>query len=257
MNDKNQNDDIDEATIVVSAHELDDATIVVSKKQLEAELAAAQANDLDDATIVVSKKQLEAELAAAEAESLDDATIVVSKKQLEAELVALETEVLDEATVVVSGKSLLEEATITTSGQIDESTTTAPNGGINSHGFGNTTNTFETLGEPAPLTRPITTVIPTVEEPDAEIVVETYVDPDEANEAKKTRRLVSESDELIERLSGNRGTSGASSNRLHEAAERLRAMEKPAKSQSKVALSAAIIGALAIGGLIAILFLKG
>ena len=58
MNDKN--DDIDEATIIVSKQELDDATIIVSKQPI------------DDATIIV-KKPISDDLTA----PLDEATLVV------------------------------------------------------------------------------------------------------------------------------------------------------------------------------------
>jgi hypothetical protein len=256
MNDKkNAGENLDEATVIVSAKDLDDATIVVSKKQLEAELAAAATSDLDDATIVVSKKQLEDELAAAEAQNLDDATIVVSKKQLEAELAAASALNIDEATTVVGGFNALEEATIVTSEVLNESTTTAPNGGVNSPRFGVTTNSFETI-DSAPSTRPITTIPSVADEPDAAIVVEDYVDPDIANREVKERKLKPETDEMHERLSGGGPAVRTAGNTIHEASERLRAMEKPVKSRSRVAIGVSILGALAIGILVAILILQ-
>ena len=241
MNDKNP-DNIDEATIIVSGNSIDDATVIVSKNAIDDATVIVSKNVVDDATIIVNKNVV------------DDATVIVSKKLIEEELSA-PVEDLDERTIVVGGLSSLEEATITTSGHLDESTTTAPTGHSANAGMPISTNSFETL---PPSTRPITTVTPIVEEEDAVLQIESYQDPDEVNAALKVTKVKPESDELVERLGVRRDAPTPSNNRMHEAAQRLKAMEKkPAKSQGKIAIAAAVIGAVAIGGLVAIVLLKG
>lgn len=225
MSDKN-NDELDDATILVSKADLDDATILVSKADLDDATILVSKADLDDATILVSKSDL------------DDATILVSKSEL------------DEATITVSGANGLEEATVTTGGFIEENTQTGDSFGNQpfTGTFTQGPNGFETTDGPLPSVPELKAA----EEVDAVLKVEEYVDPEKANQEFAIRRLRQENDEFQERVR-NLAASGNVGNPLGDAARLMKVNEKRKKMSGLTVVSLVVVGVLLIGLTVAIL----
>jgi hypothetical protein len=225
MSDKN-NDDLDDATILVSKSELDDATILVSKSDLDDATILVSKSDLDDATILVSKSDL------------DDATILVSKSEL------------DEATITVSGANGLEEATVTTGGFIEENTQTGDSFGNQpfTGTFTQGPNGFETTDGPIPSVPELKAA----EEVDAVLKVEDFVNPDEANKPFAIRKIEKESDDFQERVK-NKVATGNVGNPLGDAAKLMKVNEKRKKMGGLTVVSLVVVGVLLIGLTIAVL----
>lgn len=220
MNDK-QNDDLDDATIIVSKQELDEATTIVSK------------HVIDDSTIIVSKQHI------------DDSTVIVSKKVVD-DLTAP----LDEATIVFGGLSSVEEETITNSNPMEENTISSTRTGDTFHEF-----TFTGTGEPAPTPTKAIPIVEAIQEPDAELKVETFVNPDVANKKLKITKVeqseqltIPEYDDRIIRTA----PPAPKANSLNDAAKLMKKNERRAK-QGMTTVIAVIVGAALIGAVIAIL----
>ena len=237
MSDKN-NDELDDATILVSKSDLDDATILVSKTDLDDATIFVSKADLDDATILVSKADL------------DDATILVSKADLDDATILVSKSELDEATITVSGANGLEEATVTTGYFIEENTQAGD-------GFGNQPftgtftqgpNGFESTDSPLPSVPELKTQ----EEQDAVLKVEQYVDPEQANKQFAIRKIKQESDEFQERVK-NKVATGNIGNPLGDAAKLMKVNEKRKKMNGLTVVSLVVVGVLLIGLTVAIL----
>lgn len=225
MSDKNK-DELDDATILVSKADVDDATILVSKADLDDATILVSKADLDDSTILVSKSDL------------DDATILVSKSELE------------EATITVSGANGLEEATVTTGGFVEENTQTGD-------GFGNQPftatftegpNGFETTGDSVESVPELKAM----EEVDAVLTVEEYVDPEKANQEFAIRKIRQENDDFQERVK-NKVATGNIGNPLGDASRLMQVNEKRKKMNGLAVVSLVVVGVLLIGLTLAIL----
>jgi hypothetical protein len=192
-----------------------------------------QKNDIDDATIIVSKKEL------------DEATTIVSKQ-----IVEDVTAALDEATIVVGGLNSVEEETITNSNPINEDTISSTRTGDHDSEF-----TFTGTGEPAPTPTRAIPIVQASPEPDAELKVEDFIDPDVANETlrinkvEQTKNLnLPEYDDRIIRTA----PANTKVNSLNDAAKLMKKNDRRAKT-GIITVTLVILGAALIGSVAAIL----
>lgn len=158
---------------------------------------------------------------------------------------------LEEATIVVSRVSSVNEETITNTDPMNEETVTGDRSKETS-----VTNTFtEGSGYTPDLPLPPSEIpkLEVVVEQDAVLQVETFVDPEKANEDLRIRPLEKDKDEFIERIKENRPEVRQTTNVLHDASRLLDQSQKRAASQSAGVIIAVVIGALLIGATIAVL----
>ncbi|MEY4553747.1 MAG: hypothetical protein RL197_174 [Actinomycetota bacterium] len=171
---------------------------------------------------------------------LNDATVIIPHHTLESA-----TEVIDEATVVVSGVTSVEEETITNSKPVEENTVSSPTR------TGDTGQSFTGSTEaPAPIP---TRAIPIVSEdvqPDIELKVETFVDPEVALQAQRVTTIQPLS-EVPSRPAYE--VPVPKPNALNDAAKLMKKNQKRAASQGSTTLILVVVGATLIGATLAIL----
>jgi hypothetical protein len=171
---------------------------------------------------------------------LNDATEIIPHHTLESA-----TEVIDEATVVVSGVTSVEEETITNSKPMEENTVSSPTR------TGDTGQSFTGSTEaPAPVP---TRAIPIVSEeiqPDVELKVETFVDPEVALQAQRVTTFQPLS-EVPSRPAYE--VPVPKPNALNDAAKLMKKNQKRAASQGSTTLILVVVGATLIGATLAIL----
>jgi hypothetical protein len=171
---------------------------------------------------------------------LNDATEIIPHHTLESA-----TEVIDEATVVVSGVTSVEEETITNSKPMEENTVSSPTR------TGDTGQSFTGSTEaPAPVP---TRAIPIVSEeiqPDVELKVETFVDPEVALQAQRVTTIQPLS-EVPSRPAYE--VPVPKPNALNDAAKLMKKNQKRAASQGSTTLILVVVGATLIGATLAIL----
>jgi hypothetical protein len=171
---------------------------------------------------------------------LNDATEIIPHHTLESA-----TEVIDEATVVVSGVTSFDEETITNSKPVEENTVSSPTR------TGDTGQSFTGSTEaPAPVP---TRAIPIVSEevqPDVELKVETYVDPEVALQAQRVTTIQPLS-EVPSRPVYE--VPVPKPNALNDAAKLMKKNQKRAARQGSTTLILVVVGATLIGATLAIL----
>ena len=171
---------------------------------------------------------------------LNDATEIIPHHTLDSA-----TEVIDEATVVVSGVTSVEEETITNSNPVEENTVSSPTR------TGDTGQSYTGSTEaPAPVP---TRAIPIVSEevqPDAELKVETFVDPEVALQAQRITPIQPLS-EVPTRPAYE--VPVPKPNALNDAAKLMKKNQKRAASQGATTIILVIVGATLIGATLAIL----
>lgn len=185
--------------------------------------------ELDDKTIVVSRGQIDDATIVVPRESFDDATIVVARDQV------------DDGTVVV--KRQVEDATISFSKPVDENTVTGASGPQT------VTNSFE---ESLPVTPTGTTGAVVVEEEDAELQIEEYVDPEAVIRKTKTQKITTSNINLSEGSVKPVETPKPKS-ALHDAQKLMNKNKARSASNSKIAVIAVFIGVALIGLTLAVL----
>ncbi len=192
-----------------------------------------QKNDIDDATEIISKKQL------------DDSTTIMSEL-LEDDATAG----LDEATIVVGGFNSVEEETITNSNPMDENTISSTRTGEHDSEF-----TFTGTGEPVPTPTRAIPIVQASPEPDAELKIENFIDPDVANETLKINKIeetknlnLPEYDDRIIRTA----PINPKVNSLNDAAKLMKKNDRRAKA-GIITVALVILGAALIGSVAAIL----
>lgn len=188
-------------------------------------------DELDDKTIDVPRGQLDDATIVVPREALDDATIVVPRDQV------------DDATIVV--KRQVEEATISFSKPLEENTITGASGPQNF------TNSFEDSLPVAPTTEINVVNIEAVEE-DAELQIETFINPEEEIRKTKTQKISSSNIDLSSPETKSTETAKPKS-ALHDAQKLMKKNKARSASNSKVALIAVFIGVALIGITLAVL----
>lgn len=188
-------------------------------------------DELDDKTIVVPRNQLDDATIVVPRESLDDATIVVPRDQV------------DDATIVVSRE--IEDATISFSKPLEENTVTGASGPQNF------TNSFEDSLPAAPTTEINVVNIEVVEE-DAELNIETYINPEDEIRKTKTQKISSSNIDLSE-PSATSTEAAKPKSALHDAQKLMNKNKARSASNSKVALIAVFIGVALFGLTLAVL----
>lgn len=160
------------------------------------------------------------------------------------------TAALDEATIVVGGLSSVEEETITNSNPMEENTISSTGTGDRELEF-----SFTGTGEPTPTPTKAIPIVEAVSETDAELKVETFIDPDVANEnlrinkveQTKNLNLPEYDDRIIRTVPSNSKT-----NSLNDAAKLMKKNDRRAKA-GIVTIALVILGAALIGSVVAIL----
>ena len=186
-------------------------------------------DELDDKTIVVSRGQIDDATIVVPRESLDDATIVVPREQVE------------DGTIVL--KRPVEDATISFSKPVDENTVTGASGPQTY------THSFE---ESLPVTPTGTTGALVVEEEDAALQIEEYVDPEVVIRKTKTQRITTSHINLSEGEAKPSATAKPRS-ALHDAQKLMNKNKVRSASNSKIAVIAVFIGVALIGLTLAVL----
>lgn len=186
-------------------------------------------DELDDKTIVVSRDQIDDATIVVPRESLDDATIVVARDQV------------DEGTIVV--KRQVEDVTISFSKPVDENTVTGTSGPQT------ITNSFE---DSLPVTPTGTTGAVVVEEEDADLQIEEYVDPEAVIRKTKSQKITTSNINLSEG-SVKPAESPKPKSALHDAQKLMNKNKARSASNSKIAVIAVFIGVALIGLTLAVL----
>jgi len=171
---------------------------------------------------------------------LDDATEIISHQTLDGA-----TEVIDEATVVVSGVTSVEEETVTNSKPVEENTISSPT---------RTGDTGQTFTGSAETSAPVPTrAIPIISEavqPDAELKVEAFVDPEVALQSQRITKIQPLS-EVPSRPAYE--VPVPKPNALNDAAKLMKKNQKRAASQGSTTIILVVVGATLIGATLAIL----
>jgi hypothetical protein len=179
--------------------------------------------------------------------NLDEATFLASRSEI------------DESTFVVDGSSELDESTVSGASNPTENTDTNGNSvgySSDSNGISSTFTDPSANSAPAPLPNAQVS-LPQVEEVDAVLNIETYVDPEEANRDKRERKLVREEDEEISRtLNGPCVPVAPTSSRMYNESQLMKINERRKRQQGLVVISVAVLGALAIGATLAFLLVS-
>jgi hypothetical protein len=187
-------------------------------------------DELDDKTIVVPRGEI------------DDATIVVPRDQLDDATIVVPRDI-DDATVVV--KRPIEDATISFSRPVEDNTVTGASGPQNF------TNSFEDSLPVAPTSEINVVNIEDVEE-DAELKIETYVDPEEEIRKTRSQKISSENINLSED-SATPNPAAKPKSALHDAQKLMQKNKVRSAGSSKVALIAVFVGVALIGLTLAVL----
>lgn len=178
--------------------------------------------------------------------NLDEATFLASRSEI------------DESTFVVDGNSELDESTVSGASSPTENTDTNGNSvgySSDSNGISSTFTDPSANAAPAPL--PTAQVsLPQVEEVDAVLNIETYVDPEEANRELRERPLEREEDEEISRTLTTSTPRATTTSRQHNESQLMKINERRKRQQGLVVISVAVLGALAIGSTLAFLLVS-
>lgn len=189
-------------------------------------------DELDDKTIIVPRGEV------------DDSTIVVPRGQTDDATIVVPREKVDDATIVVNRN--VEDATISFSRPLEENTVTGVSGPQNF------TNSFENSLQVAPRTSEIG-IVPSEEiEPDAELQIEEYVDPEA--EIQKTRSQTITTSNIDLSIPATTPTdSQKPKSALHDAQKLMKKNKVRSASNSKIAVIAVFVGVALIGLTLAVL----
>lgn len=178
-------------------------------------------------------------------EDIDDATAVLSNQ-----IIDDTTALIDEATIVVGGLSSVEEETVTNSNPMEENTISSTRTGESGKDF-----TFTGTGEAAPTPTRAIEIVESIPEPDAALNVESFVNPDVANQELKVNKIaqaqvldIPEYDDRIVRTP----PVSTRPNTLNDAAKLMNKNERRAK-QGMLTVIIVVLGAALIGAVIAVL----